>query len=66
VTRFLAVPVAGVATGIALASIFGIPQMGVEFGLQGSFNHGLAQFFKQAIFSQDVLRILRLFEQFID
>jgi hypothetical protein len=66
VTRFLAVPVAGVATGIALASIFCIPKMGVEFGFQGSFNHCLAQFFEQAIFSQDVLRILRLFEQFIN
>jgi hypothetical protein len=38
----------------------------VELGFQSPFDHGFAQFFEQAIFSQDVLRILRLFEQFID
>jgi hypothetical protein len=66
VTGFAAVSIAGVAAGIALASMFCIPQVCVELGFQSPFDHGFAQFFEQAIFSQDVLRILRLFEQFID
>jgi hypothetical protein len=66
VTRFLAVSVAGVAAGISLTTLFPISQMGVKFGFECSLDYRQASFFEQAVFSQDVLWILMLFEQFID
>src|SRR2546421_6043173 len=38
----------------------------VEFRLQAAFDHGFGQFFEQATFSQDVLGMFIIFEQFID
>jgi hypothetical protein len=46
--------------------MFVIAQLRVEFGCQRSLDHRFAQFFEQAVFSQDVLWILCVFEQFID
>jgi hypothetical protein len=46
--------------------MFGVAQVGIQFGFQAAFNHGFGQFFEQAPFSQDVLRRLIIFEQFIN
>jgi hypothetical protein len=43
-----------------------ISKMGVQFGFECPFDYCQASFFEQAVFSQDGLRILTVFEQFID
>jgi hypothetical protein len=63
---FLTVSIAGVAAGLAFALMFVIAQVRVAFGYQRWLDHRFAQFFEQAVFSQDVLWILCVFEQFID
>jgi hypothetical protein len=62
----LAPTIAQVPVGVALASMFGVAQVRVQFGFQAAFDHCLGQFFEQAAFSQDVLGCLVLFEQFIN
>jgi hypothetical protein len=42
--------------------MFGVAQVGVEFRFQTAFYHRFGQFFEQTPFSQDVLRLLILFE----
>jgi hypothetical protein len=59
-------PIAFVAGSIALASVFWVAQMRVEFGFQAALNHRFRQFFEQATFSRDILGCLILFEQFIN
>jgi hypothetical protein len=63
--RFLAMPIAHVPEGRALAPMFWIAQMRLQFRFQTAFNHGFSQFFEQAPFPQDVLGRLVVFEQFI-
>jgi hypothetical protein len=64
--RFLALQIACIAADVPLASMFWVAQVRVEFRFQATFQLCPGQFFEQATFSQDVLGILVLFEQFIN
>jgi hypothetical protein len=64
--RFLALPIAVVARGVALACMFGVAQMRVQFRFQAAFNYRFGQFFQQATFPENVLGCVVIFEQFID
>ena len=49
--------IAHIPAGVALASMFGIAQMAVQFRFQAAFNHGFGQFFEQATFSPSRLGV---------
>jgi hypothetical protein len=40
--------------------MFGVAQVGVQFGFQTAFNDGFGQFFEQATFPQNILGCLVL------
>jgi len=54
---FLTGAVACVAIGIALALVFGIAQMRIEFGFQATLDHRLGELLEQAVLGQHVLRV---------
>ena len=51
--RFLTMPIALIAGDIALASMFGVAQVTVQFCFQAALKHRFGQFFKEAPFAQD-------------
>ena len=59
-------PFAGVACRVALVPMFGVSQVHIQFRFQTTFDHGFSQFFEQPTFSQQVLGIFIVFEQFIN
>ncbi len=46
--------------------MFGVAQVRVQFRLQATLDHGFGQFLELATFSQNVLGLVVILEQFID
>ena len=58
--------VAGIALRTAVADMRRIAQVGRQLGVQRPLDHPLGELLEQAVLAQDVFRVRRVFEQFIE